>query len=224
MATTKRLVRNLRDSKNIDILQLLKSFIYGDNVIIKYKESTSYSKNDVVIKFDSSTNRFVTYRCIVSRSSTTWNQSEWIRETAVTNNATISDKLVVHSTSQPTDTINKLWFNDTKTNANGTINTTAKIKNEKGTYETLYLATITDNVFTTPERTQTLTQKISEMDNGRGLVQSGFLMDTLDLLFDLGVIIPNSKTQKFITILNPSATTDITISGNVFRHDGIISI
>lgn len=224
MATTKRLIKSLKDTKNIDILQLLKSFIYDDRQLTLYKEGVIYSKKDIVIKFDSSVNRFITYRCIVPTSSSTWNSTQWQKETAINTIFNMEDKLIIHSMSEPTFTENKIWFNDLQTNGDGTINTLTKVKNSNGTYETLYVASVADNVYMQSDRSQSLTNKIGIMDEERTRIRSLYLMDTLDLLFQLGVLTPNSKTMSFISILDVSSDIDISISGNLSRYNGIINI
>lgn len=222
MATRKRFVKDLRDEKNINIIQLLKSFLYGDVEIKKYLDGKRYSKGDVVIKYDSTTKRFNTYRCIVTTSSTTWVNSEWQKETIDTSVFKMADKIIVHSTQQPNNIDNKLWMHDIKTNPDGTVNTVVKVKNKNNGYDTLYTATVTDNVYLNSNRTSNLTNKLSVMDSERTRIRSEYLMDVLNLLFELGVAIPSSKSQKFIHILD--VTDEVEVSNLAVKYKGIISI
>ena len=224
MATTKRLIKDLRDKKNIDIIQVLKSFIYDDRQLSVYKEGVTYKKRDIVINFDATSNRFKTYRCIVNKSSSTWDASQWQVENAISTIFKMEDKLIIHSNTQPTDVENKLWFQDLKSNTDGSINVLTKIKNSEGQYETIYTAGITDNVYMDHTRAKTLTSKINDMDVERTRIRSLYLMDMMDLLLDLGAITPNEKTLNFINVLDVSNNDDVTISGGATRYSGVISI
>lgn len=221
---SKRFIKSLKDEKNINIIQLLKSFMYGDSEISKHEDKIIYNKGSVVIKFDPVTNRFNTYRCIVTQSSDTWVECEWRKETAGTSIFNVNDKLIIHSTITPdTITDNKLWFHDIKKNADGTINTVTKIKNATDNYETLYTATVTDNVYLDTARSKKLSDKLDVMDIERTRIRSEYLMEVLNLLFELGVALPNSRSQKFITILD-TVSPDVEISGMANVYNNVISI
>ena len=221
---SKRFIKSLKDEKNINIIQLIKSFMYGDSEISEYEDTTIYNKGSVVIKFDPTTNRFNTYRCIVTQSSNTWVESEWRKETAGTAIFNVNDKLIIHSNTKPdVVTDNKLWFHDIKKNTDGTINTITKIKNDTDGYETLYTATVTENVYLDTARTNKLSDKLDVMDIERTRIRSEYLMEVLNLLFELGVALPNSRSQKFITILD-TVSPDVEISGMANVYNNIISI
>lgn len=221
---SKRFIKSLKDEKNINIIQLLKSFMYGDSEISKHEDKIIYNKGSVVIKFDPVTNRFNTYRCIVTQSSDTWVEGEWRKETAGTSIFNVNDKLIIHSSVTPdVVTDNKLWFHDIKKNADGTINTVTKIKNATDNYETLYTATVTDNVYLDTARTKKLSDKLDVMDTERTRIRSEYLMEVLNLLFELGVALPNSRSQKFITILD-TVSPDVEISGMANVYNNVISI
>lgn len=217
-----RIIKDLKDTKNSDLLQLIKGFIYGDRNLGDYESGKQYNKHDVVIKYDAESQRFVIYKCIVNQSSPNWVESEWEKENITNASFSFSDKLITHQTTDPNDVHNKLWFRDTVTNSNGTIDTVIKIKDVDGTYKILYPATITKNVFLDENRTHRLSDKLDRMDSEDDFIHSKFLKETMDMMESVDNLLPRSKQQELMTILDPMDTEDITTTGDIIRVNGLI--
>ncbi len=219
-----RVIKQLNDTTNSDLLQLIKSFIYGERELGDYESGKRYNKHDVVIKYDPDSKRFVIYKCIVNQSSPTWVESEWEKETVTNAAFSFSDKLIVHQTQDPNDVHNKLWFNDTGTNSNGTINTLIKVKGKNGTYKTLYPESLTKNIFLDEGRSKRLDAKLTELDNEDKFIHSKFLQETMNLITPMDNLLPRSKQQSLMTLLDPSEGEDIMVNGIAARVNGTIIV
>ena len=134
------------------------------------------------------------------------------------------DKLIVHQTQDPNDVHNKLWFNDTGTNSNGTINTLIKVKGKNGTYKTLYPESLTKNIFLDEGRSKRLDAKLTELDNEDKFIHSKFLQETMNLITPMDNLLPRSKQQSLMTLLDPSEGEDIMVNGIAARVNGTIIV
>lgn len=164
MKTTKRLIKNLKDKNNVDIMQVIKTFIYGDSELEVYREGKVYKSNDFAIRYNERTSRFDTYRCIVAKSSLIWTMREWKREDILSSVYSVDDESITLSQTIPADAKNKLWFQQ-KNIIGDVVRVITKVKDRNGSYKTVLATTIVDEVYTTPELKETLTSKLNDMNS-----------------------------------------------------------
>lgn len=216
-------IKDLRDTQNYDLMQLMHSFIFADRDLNPYEPGNEYNRGDVVIKYDPDEKRFVIYTCIVDNSSSTWNPDEWEKENITNSASNMSDRLIVHNSQNPDDSYNKLWFQDVRVNPNGSIISTTRVKESNDDYTEIFPEAITDGIYMTEDKTKTLTSKIEDMDEETKFIHSRFLQETMDLMYDLDSMLPSTKIQSLVTMLDVSSK-NMSIAGNAIIFNGVIII
>ena len=75
----------------------------------------------------------------------------------------------------------------------------------------------------TEDKTKTLTSKIEDMDEETKFIHSRFLQETMDLMYDLDSMLPSTKSQPLVTMLDTSPE-NMTVTGNAVIFNGVIII
>lgn len=220
MATIKNLLFNLKDEKNIDIIQILKSFVYDDRELRIYSEGKRYKYRDIVIHFDEDVNRFMTYRCKVDTSSANWNESEWQKESALNTMNVIEDKLIINANTQPTDIENKLWFKNVTDFNNGKKAVEVMIKNEDKEYEKLYPSGIVENIYMNQTETKTLKDKLNKDDIDIDRIRSNYIIDIFNAMEDIEIF-TSEKTTEYSKVIKAS---ECNVTGQHIKNKSIIII
>lgn len=106
-----KFIKNIQ-SPNGTVLQLLSSYIFGDNDIQPYNPLNVYSRGSMILVFNTITNRFEILQCNDDNVTGPFNPSKWVRNTVneYIGGSKVNDKLIILSVEQPTDPANLVWY------------------------------------------------------------------------------------------------------------------
>jgi len=110
-----RFVRNLK-TNNANMFDLLVSFVFRRVNLDIYRPQNTYYENNTIIMLNATTGKFEVKRCIATSTTGAYNAADWVTDSVQESaNSQFIDTYTQLSTTQPSNTLNRIWLHQVKT-------------------------------------------------------------------------------------------------------------